>query len=450
MTQNRLKPVFLLIFGLLASGCDPELTLSAYGVTLVVGQKGKVRVTEGGDQAALKTATLALRDAQGQVYSPTATDTLRQLQVTALSGFELEFVVPPGIAPGLANLTVMTEGGFPFETTVQISRLAALRDLSGKVWLLGLHRAGMMQQFKEYKPADATGLGKGDGPVALSPGGELLAAGARTNKEVYLAWTGQTPMPGPLKVGEEVRSLAIASTLHTLVGTVKGTFVVAPPKNATDALSLSQTPLDTKDTVGVTTARRARKAAAIGSQSGVVPAYQITLIDLDKGQPALGSSTLLSWKVEVLNRLPLALSPDGQSLMVVNRNQSSLVFFRQGLTQKLEKTLAKGEGTPVAVVSDAKGQVFYLLNQGSKNISVARVDANGLTMASPIPLKSLTAQSGSPMDLALSENGELLVLCEKELLIVDIAAGTDTIVTFTSLFRDKQKGEQAGTLAIQP
>ena len=424
---------------LLLGGCDPSLTLDTIGVHLVVGQTGHIRVIEGASDATMLPDTLTLTDTGGQAFDATA------LAAKAISEDTIELVVPTGIAPGRADLRVDTSEGFPFAGKLQITRLAAMRDLAGTVWMIALPEAGTMNQYLDIAPG-TKGMGKGAGAVAISPDGKLLASSARAIWRVYLSWTGDHPMQNFVQLSREVVALSVTSTHHTLAATDKGVHVISPPTKRTEPLVLSKTALATGNTLALASARNAKVAVALSHGSGSGANYKLYSLSLAGAAPAVATQDDISWALQAGNKFSVALTHDGNSALVTNMAGHRVNLLRKGSNTSL--ALPTGQRGPVSVAAGAGG-VFYVLNETTKNISVIKISGNSLKAESAIDL-GLTAAAGKPLQLSMSGNGELVVLAEREVVLVYPKTGSASAMQFANLFSDKTKGEVGASIAIQP
>ncbi len=434
------RRAYVFLAALAAAGCDPTMSLDTAGLHLVVGQTGRIQVIEGGDEAPIVLDTLSLIDTGGRAYDAKA------LSAKAPSGKLIELVVPTGIAPGKGDLKVSTSDGYSFEGTVQITRLAAMRDLAGKVWMLALPEVGTMNQYLDISPG-TKGMGKGAGAVAISPDGKLLASSARGIWRVYLAWTGDHPMKkNPVQLPRQVEAITVTSTHHTLAATDKGTFYIEPPKSRTATLSLGKSGLATGTTLALASARNAKVAVALSSTGSKNPSYKLYRLDLSGATPAVKSQDDINWAVQAGNSFSMALSHDGSAALVTNMAGHRVNLMLKG--SKNTTALPSSQRGPVSVAAGSGG-VFYVLNQGSKNISVVKTSGSTIKFEKVIKL-NMTALSGKPMQLSMSDNGELTVLAERDVLLVYPKTGKVHTIRFANLFSNKTKGEVGGSIAIQP
>jgi hypothetical protein len=450
----RLLPLALLALLAICVTCgDPNLIFEPGPQVLIVGQKASVVVTEGGDGSTLEANTLSLKDADGSTFTAGADGVVAQKKG---DGNEVEFTVPPAIAPGDALLEIKTSKGPAFSGKIKISRLMAVRDLAGKVWLLSLQgkdTAGKMAAA-QYAEIQSGQTGVGHGLLAVGYKGRLMASVAVTPAQLHLAWLDSPPKISPAKLftGETIRALAVSPTGVTLVGSSTGTHVVDPPTNIASQLTVS-TILHTKDTVALAVDRAGKVAAALGVDS--TGALYLSLIVLTGGAPAiLGSPITLtgwSWSSGATFKPMLAMSPDGKSVLVLDgTGQAGLL--REGSSTLTPIILPSTESGAVAAASNADGTVFYVANQTSANLSVIKVSSNGTpTVDSPVDLSTaIAADAGTIIDLSVSANDEVALLLQHDLLLYDPAGGATAALAFDYLFKDKTSGEIGSSLAIQP
>ncbi len=440
--MTRLMAAAALAAGLslCVGGCDPELFLDTAGVHLVVGQKGRVKVMQGGDGSDLMLDSLSLTDSLGRSYDRT------KLNATAVESGELELEVPTGIAPGSASLEVKTSAGHGFSGWLQITRLAAMRDLAGKVWMLALPDPGSMNQYLDIAPG-TKGMGKGSGQVAISPDGKLLASSARSIWRVYFSWTGDHPMKHFVQLTREVIDLAVASTGQTLAATDQGIFYIQRPVSRDKELVLGKAALATGNTVCLAVARNAKAAAALSLVNSSSATYKLYRIGLSGADPKIETQDNLSWVITKDNVFDLAMTHDGQAVLATNKIANRLTLMKKS-GARVGMTLPSGHSGPVSVVA-GPGGMFYVLNETSKNVTVVTISGNKLKVQNKIDL-GLAANSGAPLELSLSANDELVVLAQREVVLVDTKTALATTMKFTNLFADKTKGEIGASIAIQP
>lgn len=451
--RPRLLPLALLalVAGSVTCG-DPTLIFEPGPQVLIVGQSASIVVTQGGDGSTLEANTLSLKDADGSTFTAGADGVVVQKKG---DGKEVEFTVPPAIAPGDALLEIKTSEGPAFSGKIKINRLMAMRDLAGKIWLLSLQgkdAAGEMAAA-QYAEIQSGQTGVGHGLLAVGYKGRLMASVAVLPAQLHLAWLGSQPKISPAKLftGETIRALAVSPTGVTLVGSSTGTHVVDPPTNIVSQLSVT-TRLDTEETLALAVDGLGKGAAALGVDSA--GALSLSLIVLTGGAPAiLGSpiATGWSWSSGATFKPVLAMSPDGKSVLVLDgAGQAGLV--REGSSTLTPITLPATESGAVAAASNADGTVFYVANQTSANLSVITIAADGTpSVDTPVDLSTaVAADSGKIIDLSVSANDEVALLLQHDLLLYDPTAGTTSALAFDYLFKDKTSGEIGGSLAIQP
>jgi len=453
MIIRRTIPGLLLSLALLAAttGCgDPSLIFEPGLAALIVGQKASVVVTEGGDGSGLMANSLSLKDADGSTFTASANGVV----VRKVKDEEVEFTVPPAIAPGDALLEIKTDKGPAFSGKVKISRLMAMRDLAGKIWLLSLQgkdAAGQMASA-QYTEIQSSDTGAGHGLVSVGYKGRLLATVAVLSSQLHLAWMGNQPKISPptLFTGETIRAVAMTPTGVTLVGSDQGTHVVDLPTDITSPL-VSSTTLSTQETLSLAVDRKGKGAAALGADSA--GGLHLSLIVLTGGAPSILQTIALSgwtWSSGADIKPTLAMSPDGKTVLVVD-GAGQARLLKEGSSTLVPISIPAAESGAVAVASNEDGTVFYVANQTSNNLSVIKVSDGIPTVDAPVDLAAaMGADAGKVIDLEVSGNGEVTVLLEHNLLLYDPASSKVTALTFPYLFTDKASGETGGSLAIQP
>jgi hypothetical protein len=435
--MRALVAALLLSLAALA-GCEKTLEPSLVSEgPLLVGQTVSVLVKEGGDGSDLDEKTFEL-EAGTKTYEATSTE----LEVKKVSAKEISFAVPAGVPAGKATLSVGTSQGAVFSGEVDIYRLAAVRDLAGKVWLLALTGGGKAIQFAEAP------LGAGFGHVSIGYNGRLLASLAKFSREVRLAWLG-TPLspskPYAFDSTVELNGLVVTRDGLTLVATSGGTYAIfKPTSNPPGVPSVSPTPLSTGDTLAVAADSSGTRAVA-ASLSG--SSYSLALIDLSSSSPAVLDTLPLTWTAEADARVALAISPDGKKILFTEDKSDQVALFVEGASAAVETSLPAGEQGPVAAASSADGNTFYIANGRTDNLTVVDVSQGTLEFKTPLSLSSGGAKSGAPVAIAASTHEEVVVLKEHDLVLLYDGGASLTSLTFPNLF---QSGEVGATVAIQP
>lgn len=445
MTRARLCWVVAAVW---AAGCgDPKLSFPPAKGVLLVGQHVSVVVTEGGDGSDLDESTFALQDAGGQRWDASSSD----LELKRVSGDEISFSVPPGIAAGEATLSVNTSKGPTFESKATINRLMAVRDLSGKIWLLALLGDGSAAQFAE----EAAGtFGFGFGQVAVGYKGRLLASTARAKGEVRLAWISSNLTPSPAHAFDAavvISSVRVTAAGLTLVGTSNGTYVVEKPTtDPPGALTVSSTPLPTGATVGLAVDGRGARAVAI-TDPGPGGTIQLALLDLTASPPVLLQNLKTPWTGGAAERMSVAMSSDGRNILAVDGTGNRLALFTEGNPSPIEEGAPLNEEGAAAVAASSDGNLFYVVNGKSKNVSRVQVGSGKIDFGSPLGLGgSISDLSGAPVDVAVSQNDEVAILLERDIVLLYDKSTRAKTLGFPNLFKDKVGGEVGGGLAIQP
>jgi len=120
-----------------------------------------------------------------------------------------------------------------------------------------------------------------------------------------------------------------------------------------------------------------------------------------------------------------------------------------GVTSSVKVDFPAGETGATAVTCAPDGTTLYVANQGTKNLSKILVQNNQITFGTPRNLGS-DAKSGTPVDLVASDNDEVVALLEHDMVLLYSKGAKVTTLSFGNLFEDKDNGEVAGTLGIQP
>jgi hypothetical protein len=442
--------LILLLFA--AAGCDPKLSLYVQGV-LTVGEVAKLSVEESSDKAAIDDKSFKLVDAQGHTYAPSGSS--KTVQVTRVSEKELTFVVPTGIAPGEASIEVMTQKGLPFTAKALVNRLIAMRDLSGKVWMIAIKALGEYSQYTEVKSGDS-GLGSGDGKVSFGPQGWLLASSSRQAKQVKLAAIGASvELTTAYTFEQDVADVVVMYSGQTLVATGNTLSLIEKPTSFSTSLSVSA--LNSTQTFAVAADRTGKRAVALQQSSSKssctdTTAYclAITPIDTSGSTPSPSTPILLkSWRIQGTFTPAVAISSDGKYVIAVEPSLGKMAFLQDGTGAATESAMNNGEGGPIAVAADRTGTVFYVLNKTTNNLSVVTVAGGAATFGTPIALNPLST-AGSAVGITTSDNGELIALFEHDLVSVDTVTQKAAGITLSNLFTNKQNGEVGGALSIQP
>lgn len=440
-----------------AGGCDPELSLNTGGVVLGVGQRASIKVTEGGSGSDLLELTLRLTDASGRLYVPGGDN---DLVVSRVKPSEVEFKVPVGVAPGAAQVELRTQEGPAFSGSLQIFRLATMRDLAGKLWVLALSGKGKLVQHLEVKQGDAAAnLGRGFGKVSIAPGGVLLATSARAKgstsaRMVKLAWLGGDAVKvieQGVEFSEQVEDVLATSTSQTLVATSAGTYVIQQPADLTAKPQVTKA-LPTGQTFALAAARKAARAVALGrTKNGATWDYNITLLSLGT-EVKVVRTVPLAWQPDYGTPPVVAMSADGKTVLVADWKSSQLGLLREGKTVLESSNMPPGEQGPISIAAGKGSGTFYLLNRSSKpnvNLSAVTIASAGPKFGTPISV-GLGASSGKPLAVVASDNDEVLVLAERDVVLVDALTSSASTIQFGNLFKDKKGGEVGGSLAIQP
>jgi hypothetical protein len=444
-----------LLWLLAVPGCDPQLTTINRLDVMFVAQTITVRVTEGGESAALDESSVQLIDALGQTFSPASTVPTLRLDVTRTTPTELSLVVPPGAAPGAGRLEVKTLKGPAFSSSVTINRQAAVRDMAGKVWILRLEDAETTNQYREIRPTAPANLGTGFGRLSIGSTGRTLASSGRgaSNNQVKLAWLG----PQPLVLGsvasflDPVRDVAVTSLDQTLVAYARGTATIAKVNTPSDTLTVSS-PLGTGATLAVAAARLSPRAAALGQVTTPSPAYVVSQLDLSIGGNSIAGRQTLPWPISGNPNpvLLLAISPGGGNILVLDGENNRGMLIRRGQAPRAFTFPNELRG-PRALSASSGDELFYAACGGIKppRLAVLRVQTAGIKFEAPITLP-FTDASGPIRDVDSSAIDEILVLAQRDLVRVSLATGKAQLLALPNLFKDKVKGEEGAAVALQP
>jgi hypothetical protein len=430
---------------LLTSCPEPELTFDPGPAVLLVGQYASIEVTEGGDGSDLDQSTFVLKDAAGKTFDSKSAD----LELKKISNKEIGFAVPPGIAAGEASLTVGTKKGLEFSGKVDINRLMAMRDLSGKIWMLALLGDGTASQFGEAGPGI---FGVGHGHLSVGYKGRLLASTSGPSRTLQLAWVASTLKVSSAHVFDSmvvVNDVLVTSTGATLVSTEAGTYYVKKPTtDPPGKLEVSSFPLATGKTFGLAVDRLGLRAVAI-TDPGATGTIGIARIDLSSWPPTLLPTVHTSWQGGADADLRIAVSHNGKNVVAVDGTFGRLALLAESAAP-VEVSFPAGEEGAWAVAAAPDGSTFYVANKTSKNVSVVSVKGGTVSFETPITFDaSANSKSGAPLDVAVSDAGEVVILLERDIVLIDKGAKAKTL-TFTDLFKDKVNGEVGQWITIQP
>ena len=447
------KIIICCVLSMLAAACSPDVTL-VINNHLVVGQKATIQLTEGG--ATLLAKSFKLTAADKRVYTPGGGN---DVSVTTLSDEQLQFTVPLGITSGDATLEFSTDDDQTFRGTLRIRRVVVMRDLGGKVWILGKTGAGTMEELPSIEAGKgAENLGEGYGKVSVGPGGLLLASSALTSGVIKLAWLGGVTKVSEqsMAVQEPILDLAVAATGQTLVATGPqgsgsdkgGTYLIPRPSSMSDKLTMNPLIKD-QHTLAVAVAgvtdssgKTGRAVALVEQKPG---SHKLMFLDLGENSK-LGTSHDLALKAG--SKYAMAMSADGKYAVVV-QSKSSTIYVVHDDTKTVEQVnLSPNEKGPIAVTRGKAGNVFYILNADSgpaPNLSVLTVDSKSAKLGTAI--EQVLSKDSKAVGLDASAQDEVVVLGEKSMSLVSPSSSTVSPVTFSTLF---SKGERGGSVAIQP
>lgn len=106
------------------------------------------------------------------------------------------------------------------------------------------------------------------------------------------------------------------------------------------------------------------------------------------------------------------LSDDGSWLLVVNAGSDEVSVFRvDGTTLELTDTVWSGGDSPISV--DVDGRVVYVLNAGTTNIVGFRLSRQGKLTHIPGAMRPLSNNDAEPAQLEFSPDGHTLIVTEK-------------------------------------
>lgn len=433
----------------LAVGCGETKIVTEFDPgsrALVVSQQATLSVT-GGEGSGVNSATFKLTDADGTVYDSGD----KPLAISLAGAGGLSFTVPPAIAPGNATLSVESfrSSDYTYTGKVPIHRLIAIRDLGGGIWLPAITGDGTAE---DKLLINAGKLGFGAGHVAMGFRGRLIASTAEAVQQVSLTWV-DTAKPGAnvkshtFSTGSVVNDVAVTRQGVTLVATDSGTYYISRPDASLSSLNVSATPLATGDTLGLAVDRQGVRAVAVskatsGRNKG---SFVLALIDLVPTYPVALHQIVLPW-TPVASAVPVAaVSPKGERILVADGNANKIALFVESKSTPVQKSFPSSESGCVALALTNDGRTLYSANATSKNLSVITVSDTDLTFGTPLDMSGGT---GAPVDIATSEHGEVVVLLERDLVLI-----TQTSVVpikFDKLFSDKTNGEVGGSVAVQP
>jgi 6-phosphogluconolactonase len=115
----------------------------------------------------------------------------------------------------------------------------------------------------------------------------------------------------------------------------------------------------------------------------------------------------------------LTLSTDHHFLFAVNAGSGTVSSFAvKGATLSLLGTAPTGGSLPTSVTQ--VGDLVYVLNAGSNNVSGFRILGNGRLLPIPHSTHNLSGSASAPTDVVLSPNGQFLIVPESATNKIDV------------------------------
>jgi DNA-binding beta-propeller fold protein YncE len=438
---QRLALSLFACISLVSCSEEVKLTLFGQGQGVTVGQTVIVKLLNGGDGSDLDEKSVKLTDSAHTSYPASS-----EIAPQKISAKEVHFFVPTGIAPGQATIEVGTKRGPAFSGNIVVNRLVAVRDRSGKVWFLSIFEEGQVAQFAEIK---AELIASELGTLSISPSGRLVAVSSKKAKEVRLATLEpNSQVSKPIVLTEEVADLAFTATEDVLVVTERGAFRIERPKSIDNNTFLTASPIGGGAAFAIAVdPTTGKKAAALGPVSGGGK-YQVIPLDLDQTPPAL-PGIALPWVYDPQAVLDLAMTPDGSSVLVVNSKSDRLALVKLSDGTIVERDLPAGQSGPTRIAGNRSGKLFYVANQTSRNVSVVTLKDNDILITASAVDPGFTTESGSVVDVAMSDHDEAIVLTEHDVFIL-WAGNKAARIQLPFLFLDKTNGEVGVSVAVQP
>ncbi len=147
------------------------------------------------------------------------------------------------------------------------------------------------------------------------------------------------------------------------------------------------------------------------------------------------------------------MSDNAKHIVVVDSAAGKLALFVEGKSPGQQVDIPAGQEGAVAIAVNATGDEFYVANNKSRNLSVIKVSAAGVSFGAPMDLtfgQGAADLSGAPVDVAATADGTVIILLQHD-LVLRYSGGTKAKrLKFKTLFSDKLAGEEGGALSIQP
>jgi len=349
------------------------------------------------------------------------------IQVEQLQPDEVDFTIPAGIAPGPAAVRVGTSKGPAFSGFFYVRRVVAVRDDSGQISLVGLGEGATATRLKPV----AT-LGDGAGAVAIGDSGRVLAASSRKGRQLVLALVSPEPVVSAAAgFDSDVRDLAVSQEGHVAVATDSGIYWIARPAPLTAETKLTPAATSwTKPALAVVFDRHGARGAALVRDGSK---YYLENLTISEGNLKIDSGVALSWTVDSQATLDVAIGSDGSTVAAISSKQPKLVWRRFEETKVAEVDLPKDQSGPISISAGTAPGVFYVVNSSSR-VTVATLSSGTAELGALDP--GTKGENGSLLSISASDNDELVLLCQRDLFLIQEKGTKSQRVAVEELFVD--------------
>lgn len=378
----------------------------------------------------------SLTDSSGFVYA--ASDGV--LDYVHVGDKEFRFVVPYGIASGLATLSVGAKGRDPYVFDVEIVRLFGTLSASGVLSFRDLDAPD-----REYGSYQA---GSGAGSMSLSAAGDQLIAVSQASGEVHFLEVRAdelVPFAPSLNLTFALRRGVLVDG-GALVAADHGVAFIARRGND---LVLEEW-LDTGPAVSVAAAADLGRAITVGTTNDASPVDFMQRLNLASLPPEVTPPTILIGG-SAGGVADVAIDPDGEIGVAVNTLDDTLVKVSLTATPVVPeiRPLPDGNTGPTRVVMSRRGNYLAVICSTSKTVSVYAVADGGIAPVTWLPADPRVtdpALAKDPVDVGFAPPDRMLILlADGAVTHVDLSADPPAI----SLLRDAQSNA-AAALVVQP